>query len=269
VRDILTGLLGGYDDVLLNRTLENLSGGERQRVELARVLVDSPDIIILDEPSTGQDHQTTRVINSLMRRLAQDGTTVICVSHDMPLLADVVERVIVMRQTEVVADASPREVFANRELMLTTNLQAPQITEISLATVTKRGGPIAQTPQELADDIKSELESEYEGSHIVLFDGDQELKIWFTVGKGLTLSVKGASITLAPDNLVTIKTDNKVVIDCPNVELGSTSSAAISEYIIKGETFLNLFNLHTHAGAGTPPTPISGEVVLSRTTKSK
>ena len=125
----------------------------RKLVGIASVLTMKPSIVILDEPSTGQDHQTTRVINSLMRRLAEDGTTVICVSHDMPLLADVVERVVVMRNTEVIADASPREVFADRDLMLTTNLQAPQITEISLATVVKRGGPIALTAQELADDI--------------------------------------------------------------------------------------------------------------------
>lgn len=129
----------------------------RKLVGIASVLTMKPSILILDEPSTGQDHQTTRVINSLMRRLAEDGTTVICVSHDMPLLADVVERVIVMRNTEVIADASPREVFADRDLMLTTNLQAPQITEISLATVTKRGGPIALTAQELADDIVSRV----------------------------------------------------------------------------------------------------------------
>lgn len=125
----------------------------RKLVGIASVLTMKPSIVILDEPSTGQDHQTTRVINSLMRRLAEDGTTVICVSHDMPLLADVVERVVVMRNTEVIADASPRKVFADRDLMLTTNLQAPQITEISLATVVKRGGPIALTAQELADDI--------------------------------------------------------------------------------------------------------------------
>ena len=124
---------------------------------------------------------------------------------------------------------------------------------------------------ELAQDVKDELNTEYEGSHIVLFDGDQELKLWFSVGKGLTISVKGASINLAPDNLITIKTDNKVVVDSPNIELGAPDIPAISEYLLKGETFLNLFNAHTHAGAGSPPvTPIllnSG--VISGTTKTK
>jgi hypothetical protein len=151
------------------------------------------------------------------------------------------------------------------------SVSIPKLNSV-VAVVFDNGNPYSPeffSIQELADDIKSELESEYEGSHIVLFDGDQELKIWFTVGKGLTLSVKGASINLAPDNLVTIKTDNKVVIDCPNVELGSTGSAAVSEYIVKGETFLNLFNAHTHAGAGSPPVPLSQDVVLSKTTKSK
>jgi hypothetical protein len=123
---------------------------------------------------------------------------------------------------------------------------------------------------ELAQDVKDELNTEYEGSHIVLFDGDQELKLWFSVGKGLTISVKGASINLAPDNLVTVKTDNKVVIDCPNIELGSTTTAVLSEYVIKGETFLNLFNAHVHPAVGGPPAPLLiADVVISKTTKTK
>jgi energy-coupling factor transport system ATP-binding protein len=129
----------------------------RKLVGIASVVTMNPSIIILDEPSTGQDHQTTGIINSLMRKLSDQGTTVICVSHDMPLLADVVGRVVVMRNTEIIADASPREVFADRELMLTTNLQAPQITEIALRTVYPLGGPIALTAKELAQDVSSRV----------------------------------------------------------------------------------------------------------------
>jgi energy-coupling factor transport system ATP-binding protein len=129
----------------------------RKLVGIASVVTMRPSIIILDEPSTGQDHQTTRIINSLMRRLSDQGTTVICVSHDMPLLADVVGRVVVMRNTEIIADASPREVFADRELMLTTNLQAPQITEIALRTVHPLGGPVALTAEELATDVAGRI----------------------------------------------------------------------------------------------------------------
>lgn len=129
----------------------------RKLVGIASVVAMKPSILILDEPSTGQDHDTTHVINSLMRRLRDEGTTVICVSHDMPLLADVVERVIVMKSTEIIADASPREVFADKALMARTNLQAPQVTEIALQTVVPLGAPIALTPGELADDITERL----------------------------------------------------------------------------------------------------------------
>jgi energy-coupling factor transport system ATP-binding protein len=125
----------------------------RKLVGIASIVTMQPSILVLDEPSTGQDHQTTHIINDLMRRLREEGTTVVCVSHDMPLLADVVERVVVMRNTRIIADASPREVFADEPLMRQTNLQAPQITEIALETVVPLGGPVALTPEELAEDI--------------------------------------------------------------------------------------------------------------------
>lgn len=125
----------------------------RKLVGIASIVAMRPSIIIFDEPSTGQDHNTTQVINDLLRKLREQGTTVICVSHDMPLLADVVERVVVMKSAQVIADASPREVFADKALMARTNLQAPQITEIALQTVVPLGGPVALTPQELATDI--------------------------------------------------------------------------------------------------------------------
>jgi energy-coupling factor transport system ATP-binding protein len=129
----------------------------RKLVGIASIVAMRPSIIIFDEPSTGQDHNTTQIINDLMRRLREEGTTVVCVSHDMPLLADVVERVIVMKSTEIIADATPREVFADKALMARTNLQAPQVTEIALQTVVPLGGPVALTPAELAADIASRI----------------------------------------------------------------------------------------------------------------
>lgn len=129
----------------------------RKLVGIASVVTMKPSIIVFDEPSTGQDHHTTQIINRLMRRLRDEGSTVVCVSHDMPLLADVVERVIVMKSTEIIADASPREVFTDKALMARTNLQPPQVTEIALQTIVPLGGPIALTTGELAEDVTSRL----------------------------------------------------------------------------------------------------------------
>lgn len=122
---------------------------------------------------------------------------------------------------------------------------------------------------ELAQDVKDELQSEYEGSHIILFDGDQELKIWFSPGRGITLELRESSITINPDNLVTVRTPNRVVVDSPNIELG----AGAIEAVIKGNTFQALFNSHTHltsipgAPTSVPVVPLTG-AELSLITKT-
>jgi hypothetical protein len=122
---------------------------------------------------------------------------------------------------------------------------------------------------ELAQDIKDELNSEYEGSHFVLYDGDQELKVWFSVTKGLTLVVKDASINIK-QNLITLKVGDgkdtgKVVIDAPNIELG----AGAAQSLIKGEAFMNFFNAHTHTGPVGPPAAPMTSAQLSMTSKTK
>jgi hypothetical protein len=63
--------------------------------------------------------------------------------------------------------------------------------------------------QELADDIKDELgkDSEYHGSHFLLFDGDEELKIWFTKEKGITMQLKGSRVNIGQDKIITIEHD--------------------------------------------------------------
>jgi hypothetical protein len=122
---------------------------------------------------------------------------------------------------------------------------------------------------ELAQDVKDELNTEYEGSHIILFDGDQELKIWFSATKGLTLVVKDASINLK-NEVITIKVGDgkdtgKVVVDAPNIELG----AGATQSLIKGEAFMALFNAHTHTGPVGPPATLMTTSELSLTSKTK
>ena len=125
------------------------------------------------------------------------------------------------------------------------------------------------------NDVKSELgqDGEYEGSHVVLFDGDKQLKIWFSPTKGFTIQVKEASVNISNDNLITIKTDNKVVVDSPNIELGAEANPALLEAVVKGEAFVTLFNSHIHPTAGAPPAvQLVGALkdsVLSGNTKTK
>lgn len=103
----------------------------RKLVGMASIYTMQPDVFILDEPTTGQDHITTRIVYSLIERLRAEGSTVICVAHDMILLAEVVERMLVMRDSLLIADTDPKTVFSDKELMSSTHLTPPQITELS------------------------------------------------------------------------------------------------------------------------------------------
>ncbi len=126
----------------------------RKLVGIASIFTMRPAVFILDEPTTGQDHRTTSVINRLIGQLGGRGSTVICVAHDMPLLADVAERLIVMWDARVIADGTPREVFADREIMERTHLTPPQITQLSLQIPARRGRPAALSVSELVADMR-------------------------------------------------------------------------------------------------------------------
>ncbi len=107
----------------------------RKLVGMASIYTMRPDVFILDEPTTGQDNVTTQIVYRLIRKLRDEGSTVICVAHDMILLAEVVERLIVMRNSLVIADSTPDKIFADRALMSSTHLLPPQITDLSLRLV--------------------------------------------------------------------------------------------------------------------------------------
>jgi energy-coupling factor transport system ATP-binding protein len=125
----------------------------RKLVGIASVFTMGPKVFVLDEPTTGQDHQTTKVINQLIHRLQDRGSTVICVSHDMPLLADVSERMIVMWNAKIIADGGAREVFGNTEVMERTHIAPPQVTQISLRLKSRKGKPASLSVAELSAEL--------------------------------------------------------------------------------------------------------------------
>lgn len=109
-----------------------LSRGQRQRVALAAILMMEPDILIVDEPTTGQDRRESRAVLEILKDYNRSGRTVLIVTHDMALVAEYAHRVVVMRDGRPIADADPRAVFASGDLLRTSNITAPQVTELSL-----------------------------------------------------------------------------------------------------------------------------------------
>jgi len=100
----------------------------RKSVGMASIIAMEPDVIILDEPTTGQDYLGIKAIRASIKKLKEQGKTVIVVSHDMPLVAEDTNRVLVMCETELIFDGSPSELFATESILKRTNLLPPQIT---------------------------------------------------------------------------------------------------------------------------------------------
>lgn len=90
----------------------DLGFSRRKLLTIASVLAMDTPVLVLDEPTTGQDARGVRTIEKIVARVAGEGRTVVCVSHDMRFVADTFERVIVMRGGDVLLDGPPEDVFA-------------------------------------------------------------------------------------------------------------------------------------------------------------
>ncbi len=96
----------GVDDHA-HRPVQELSGGQQQRVLIARALVRTPDLLVLDEPVAGVDLPSQQAFAATLARLADRGTTVLVVLHELGALAPLVRRAVVLRHGAVVHDGAP------------------------------------------------------------------------------------------------------------------------------------------------------------------
>jgi ABC-type polar amino acid transport system ATPase subunit len=90
-----------------------LSGGQQQRVAIARALAMNPKVMLFDEVTSALDPELVREVLIVMRQLAQDGMTMLVVTHEMGFARDVAGRVVVMDQGLVVEQGPPQKVFSN------------------------------------------------------------------------------------------------------------------------------------------------------------
>ncbi|MHA2028793.1 MAG: energy-coupling factor transporter ATPase [Candidatus Kariarchaeaceae archaeon] len=108
-----------------------LSRGQRHRVAVASVLAMHPKILVLDEPTNGQDYGHTEALMRLVKKISEGGTTVIIISHDMKLIAKYCDRIIVLRKGEILLDGPTNKIFDQNPLLATTNLQSPKVTQVA------------------------------------------------------------------------------------------------------------------------------------------
>ncbi|MDD6636709.1 MAG: ABC transporter ATP-binding protein [Coriobacteriaceae bacterium] len=109
-----------------------LNRGTRQLLALASIIVMETPVIILDEPTTGLDYRECMKVMEVIERLHKQGTTVIMVCHDMEIVADFADRVIVMTGGKVIDQGSTFQIMRNPETMRAADLIPAQITDISM-----------------------------------------------------------------------------------------------------------------------------------------
>jgi energy-coupling factor transport system ATP-binding protein len=107
-----------------------LSGGERKRVALASVLAWDPKVLVLDEPTIGQDHQQKENLRQFIMQLQSQGKTIVTVTHDVEFVAECNPRVVLMRQGKIVADGEGKNILTDPQLLEQASIVLPQIAQI-------------------------------------------------------------------------------------------------------------------------------------------
>ena len=110
----------------------NMSRGQRQRLCLACLIALNPEILILDEPTTGLDYRECMEVMGKIRALNESGTTVIMVCHDMEVVLDFAKTVIVMTNGKIIATGETREILGNKAILDKARLVPPQIAQTAM-----------------------------------------------------------------------------------------------------------------------------------------
>jgi lipooligosaccharide transport system ATP-binding protein len=131
--------------------VEPLSGGMKRRLTIARALVNEPDLILLDEPTTGLDPQARHLIWERLYRLKRDGATLLLTTHYMDEAEQLCDRLIVMDKGRIVAEGSPRELI---ERYVTREVLELRVTDQARAAFRDRLRTLAEHMEELPDRLQ-------------------------------------------------------------------------------------------------------------------
>lgn len=115
-----------------NWPVQALSYGQKKRVTIASILAINPDVIILDEPTAGQDYKHYTEFMEFIKELSSKGISIVMVTHDMQLTLEYCDRAVVLSSGKKIADDKPANILTNKEIIKKSNLK-----ETSLSTLAK------------------------------------------------------------------------------------------------------------------------------------
>ncbi len=126
----------GIPEEYFEKSPFDLSGGEKRRVAIAGILAMKPEVIVFDEPTAGLDPEGRNNIIEIIRNYRKENNaTVIIVSHSMEDMALIADKILVMNNGEKFMYGTPKEIFANREKLLSCGLDVPMITKVVLKLI--------------------------------------------------------------------------------------------------------------------------------------
>ena len=108
----------------INAKPRQISGGQKQRVAIARALAMNPEVLLFDEPTSALDPEMVGEVLAVMKTLAQEGMTMLVVTHEMAFARDVSNRVVYMNQGVVCEEGTPQEIFGNPQKQETKDFLA-------------------------------------------------------------------------------------------------------------------------------------------------
>jgi len=137
----------------------DLDYGKMKLLTVASVLAMKPQVLILDEPTTGQDHAGRRLLSYLSKKLNREGFTVVIITHDMRFVAETVNRVVLVSNGEILMDGSTREVLNAFDVLKKAAIKPPQIVQLA-SELRKKGIDInALTVEEALQEILKHYKS--------------------------------------------------------------------------------------------------------------
>jgi lipooligosaccharide transport system ATP-binding protein len=171
IRDRIAGLLAFAQlEEKADAQVETLSGGMRRRLTIARSLINEPEILLLDEPTTGLDPQARHVLWDRLYRLKRDGVTLIITTHYMDEAEQLCDRLAVMDAGKIVAEGSPRDLIETHvtrevlELRFATDVQTEAAERLRVAACGERVEVLPDRIVVYADDGEAALVAVHEMS---------------------------------------------------------------------------------------------------------
>jgi energy-coupling factor transporter ATPase len=156
----------GFDEFAF-RSPFSLSGGEQRKVAIAGILALKPEVLILDEPTCGLDSRSTEEIKKLLKDLNSRGVTIILISHNMDLIAELVGKIILLNQGRVASFCTKEDFFKDFKVIESCGLDLPEVVQFALKLrekgirIERSAGPTGQvlTEEELTTSLDQLLPS--------------------------------------------------------------------------------------------------------------